>query len=442
MEGSPDVDALARLRQKTRDRDLEVAVVGLGYVGLPLAARFAASGFRVVGVDVDEARCAAINRGESPVSHVFVERLDESVAAGRLRATTSVDALGAADVISICVPTPLSKFRDPDLTAVMDVAEALAARLRRGQLVVLESTTYPGTTEEVLLPLLERSGLRVGVDFHLGYAPERIDPGREEHHVGNTPRVVGGVTAACRDAIETVYGAVIDDVVPVSSPRAAEMVKMLENSFRSVNVALVNEVALMCDRLDIPVFEVVDAAATKPYGFMSFRPGPGLGGHCLPIDPRYLSWKMRSLDSRARFIELAEEVNRSMPAHVVAKVVAALNRRGRALLGARVTVLGVAYKRDVDDVRESPAIDIIDRLARQGASVCYHDPLVPHLRVGDRELSSRPIGEALDGCHCAVVVTDHSDIDFEDVARRCGLVVDARGVIPRTTAAAAEVITL
>lgn len=422
-------DTLAEFRARAAGRSLRLAVVGLGYVGLPLAARFAAVGFHVVGLDVDAARVRSINSGETPVRHVPIEGLGESVAAGRLRATTDLDVLGQVDAVSICVPTPLSKFREPDLTAVMDVGAALAPRLRRGQLIVLESTTYPGTTEEVLLPLLARSGLQVGVDFHLAFSPERIDPGRADFTVANTPRVIGGVTPLCTAMACALYGEAIDPLVPVSSARAAEMVKMLENSFRAVNIGLVNEVALMCDRLDIPVFEVVDAAATKPFGFLSFQPGPGLGGHCVPVDPLYLSWKMRSLDSRARFIELAEEINRGMPGHVVQKIALALNRHARPLLGSRVLVIGVAYKRDVEDVRESPAIDIIDRLRRLGAEVSYHDPFVARLALEGVELESVELAAAAIAADCAVIVTDHHGVDYERVVRSARVVVDTRNAL-------------
>lgn len=417
-------EKLHALRARVADRSLSVAVIGLGYVGLPLATRFAEVGFRVVGVDIDEDRVARILRQESFIADVPGDRLADLVSSGRLSATTDFDVLADVDVISICVPTPLSKFREPDLKSVVLVGEQIAAVLRPGHLVVLESTTYPGTTEELLLPVLARSGLQVGVDFFLAFAPERVDPGRVDFTVANTPRVIGGVTAACLEAAATVYQATTDRVVRVSSSRAAEMVKMLENTFRSVNIGLVNEIAIMCDRLDIEVFEVVDAAATKPFGFMPFYPGPGLGGHCLPVDPHYLSWKMRTLDFRARFIELADEVNRQMSDHVVDKIMRALNELGRAVNGARILVLGVAYKRDVDDVRESPALDIMTKLSRLSARVSYHDPHVPSLT--DLDMRSVPLADGLLEADCVVIVTDHTRVDYEQVVRRAPLVVDVR----------------
>lgn len=419
-------DLIDDIRKRVASRDIAVAVVGLGYVGLPLAHRFADVGFRVTGLDEDEDRVGRVNRGDSYIADVRSSALAEVVAEGRLRATRDDVALADADLISICVPTPLSKFREPDLSAVVKVGERIASRLRRGHVVVLESTTYPGTTEELLLPLLSASGLHPGEDFFLAFSPERVDPGREDYTISNTARVIGGVTPRCTRAAAAIYGAAIDPIVEVSSARCAEMVKMLENTFRSVNIGLVNEIALMCDRLGIPVFEVVRAAASKPFGFMPFWPGPGLGGHCIPIDPLYLSWKMRSLDYRARFIELAEEVNRSMPLHVVDKVFRALNSVGLPVRGSKVLILGVAYKPDVDDVRESPAIDVINRLQVLEADIRYHDPFVPRIEVGGREWRSMPLDDALRGADCGVIVTNHRAVDYERVVRECRVVVDAR----------------
>lgn len=417
---------LKRLETRAAAKDLDVCVVGLGYVGLPLAVQFAKSGLRVTGIDIDAGKVERINAGTSYIDDVPSEDLRAQVDAGRLRATTDFDAVAAADSISVAVPTPLSKYREPDLASVLSVGEELKRRLKPGHLVVLESTTYPGTTEELLLPMLQESGLRVGEGFFLAFSPERVDPGRRDFMIHNTPRVVGGVTPACTAAALAVYRVAIERMVPVSSARAAEMAKILENTFRSVNIALVNEVALMCDRLGVPVFEVIRAAATKPFGFMPFYPGPGLGGHCLPVDPLYLSWKMRTLDYKARFIELAEEINRAMPHHVVGRVSEALNRHRKAVNGARVLVIGVAYKPDVDDVRESPAADVIAGLRTRLADVRYHDPFVPEYRFQDEVLRSVDLDEALPDCDCVVIVTNHSGIDYERLVTEAPIVVDAR----------------
>jgi UDP-N-acetyl-D-glucosamine dehydrogenase len=423
----PENEYLSRLKQKVERRELEVAVVGLGYVGLPLAVRFAELGFTVTGVDLDRTKVDALNRGESYIDDVPAAVVAECVAKGKLRATTDPSIYSRVDSISICVPTPLSKFRDPDLGAVIAVADAVTPHLRAGQLVVLESTTYPGTTEDVFLPRLKSRGLEPGRDCFLAFSPERVDPGRRDFMMKNTPRVVGGQTAACREAVAAVYGSAIDHVVPVSSPRAAEMAKLLENTFRSVNIALVNELAIMCDRLNIDVFEVIRAASSKPFGFMPFYPGPGLGGHCLPIDPLYLSWKMRSLDYRARFIEVADEINRSMPHYVVNKVFQGLNAMRKPVQGSKVLVLGVAYKRDVEDVRESPAFDVIKGLEKLGAVVSYHDPYVPSLEPEGVPLRSVPLDDAvLRGCDCALIITDHRKFDYGRIVRLAPLVVDTR----------------
>jgi len=420
-------DHLAELKARAAGDEFTAAVIGLGYVGLPLAIRFVEAGYRVLGIDLDRAKLNALERGESYVDDVPEGKVAAAIENGRLIPTDQLERVAEAGSISICVPTPLSKFREPDLAALVSVGQRLGGCLRKAQLVVLESTTYPGTTEEMLLPLLERDDLKVGRDFFLAFSPERIDPGRTDFTVGNTPRVIGGVTPACTEAAIAVYSRAIEQIVPVSSSRCAEMVKMLENTFRSVNIGLVNEIAIMCDRLDIPVFEVIEAAASKPFGFMPFLPGPGLGGHCIPIDPLYLSWKMRTLDYRARFIELAEEVNRSMPDYVVAKVFEALNRHRKSVNGARILILGVAYKRDIDDVRESPAADVIRGLSARGAELCYHDPHVPELHVHSLDLTSVPLtDELLQGLDCAVIVTDHSKVDYRRVVSTVSVVVDAR----------------
>ena len=412
-----------------RSGDLTVGVVGLGYVGLPLAVEIARSGLRVVGFDVDAETVEGINAGTSHIEDVTQEELAGPLATGGLEATTDMARLGECDAVSISVPTPLSKTQDPDVSFVIAASEAVAAALRPGQLVVLESTTYPGTTREVLLPALERTGLSVGKDFFLCFSPERVDPGNQVWKTKNTPKVIGGVTQSCTEAGLAVYERFIDTMVAVSSTEAAEMVKILENTFRAVNIALVNEVALIADRLDVDVWEVIEAAATKPFGFMKFTPGPGLGGHCIPVDPHYLAWKMRTLNYRTRFIELASEINAEMPEFVVGKVRAALNARKRSVNGARVLVLGVAYKRDVNDVRESPALDIIGLLAADGADVAYHDPFVPELAEDGARLSSVALtDQALTEADAVVIVTDHTDIDYARVLERAPVVVDARHV--------------
>ena len=410
-----------------RSGDLTVGVVGLGYVGLPLSVQIANSGLRVVGFDVDSETVQGINGGVSHIEDVTEEELAGVLATGRLEATTDMARLAECDAISISVPTPLSKTQDPDVSFVIAASEAVAVALRPGQLIVLESTTYPGTTREVLLPALERTGFAVGKDFFLCFSPERVDPGNQVWKTKNTPKVIGGVTPGCTEAGLAVYERFIDTVVAVSSTEAAEMVKILENTFRAVNIALVNEVALIADRLDVNVWEVIEAAATKPFGFMKFTPGPGLGGHCIPVDPHYLAWKMRTLNYRTRFIELASEINAEMPEFVVAKVRAALNARRRAVNGARVLVLGVAYKRDVNDVRESPALDIIGLLAADGADVAYHDPFVSDLAEDGTPLSSVPLtDQALTEADAVVIVTDHTDIDYARVLEQAAVVVDAR----------------
>ncbi len=412
-----------------RSGDLTVGVVGLGYVGLPLLVEIARSGLKAVGFDVNEEVVEGIDRGASHIDDVTEEELAEVLATGRLEAMTDMARLSECDAISISVPTPLSKTQDPDVSFVIAASEAVAAALRPGQLVVLESTTYPGTTREVLLPALERKGFVVGKDFFLCFSPERVDPGNDVWKTKNTPKVIGGVTPACTAAGLAVYERFIDTMVPVSSTEAAEMVKILENTFRAVNIALVNEVALIADRLEVDVWEVIEAAGTKPFGFMKFTPGPGLGGHCIPVDPHYLAWKMRTLNYRTRLIELASEINAEMPEFVVGKVRAALNARGKAVNGAQILVLGVAYKKDVNDIRESPALDIIRLLAADGALVDYHDPFVPELTEDGAQLASVPLtDQALEGADAVVIVTDHTGVDYASVLRRSALVVDSRHV--------------
>jgi UDP-N-acetyl-D-glucosamine dehydrogenase len=401
-----------------------VGVIGLGYVGLPLAVAFAREGCEVIAVDLDARKVEAIAKGESYVGDVSSEALAE--VGERIHATSRYAPLEQADAVLICVPTPLTRNREPDLGPLIDAARALAGVLRSDQLVVLESTTYPGTTREHVAPLLEESGLAAGRDFNLAYSPERVDPGRTDFTLRTTPKVVGGLTDACAERAEALYGIVCDHVVRVSSPEAAELSKLLENIFRSVNIALVNELAMLTDRMGIDIWEVVDAAATKPYGFMRFDPGPGMGGHCMPVDPFYLSWRAREFDMTTEFIELAGKINQQMPYHCVAKVQRTLNDAGLPVKGARVAVLGVAYKPGVGDVRESPALKIISLLRELGADVRYHDSFVPVL--SEEGLASLPLDEALNGADLALIVTAQPDVDHDALARRARLVVDLRGV--------------
>lgn len=421
-------------------RELAIGIVGVGYVGLPLAVAFAEKGFQVVGVDVDSTKVVSLNDGKSYVEDVPDSVLAPLISSGKFRASTDYADLADVDAISICVPTPLRKSRDPDISYIVDAAERIAAHGCSGKLVVLESTTYPGTTEEVILPRLSENGCQVGEDFFLAFSPERIDPGRTDYTVWTTPKVIGGMTPACLEVAMALYGTVVAEPVPVASPAAAEMVKLLENTFRAVNIGLVNEVALMCDRLGLDVWEIVDAAATKPYGFMPFYPGPGLGGHCIPVDPHYLSWKLRTLNYTARFIELADDVNRHMPDYVVARVGEALNGVRKALNGSRVLVLGVAYKPNVSDVRESPAIDVIVLLQEKGAEVSYHDPLVPSLRHEGLPMDSVPLtDEALQEADCVVVVTHHSSFDWQHIADQAALIMDTRNALRKVEARGAVI---
>ena len=401
-----------------------VGVIGLGYVGLPLAVAFAAEGCDVIAVDADARKIDSILAGESYVEDVPSEALRD--AAGRIQATTRYAPLSGADAVLICVPTPLTRNREPDLAQLIGATRALAEVLRADQLVVLESTTYPGTTRELVAPMLEESGLAAGRDFHLAFSPERVDPGRTDYTLRNTPKVLGGLTDACAERAEALYAIVCDELVRVTSPEAAELTKLLENIFRSVNIALVNELAILTDRMGIDIWEVVDAAATKPYGFMRFEPGPGMGGHCMPVDPFYLSWRAREFDMATEFIELAGKVNQQMPYHCVAKVQSALNDAGLPVNGARIAVLGVSYKPGVGDVRESPALKIISLLRELGADIRYHDSHVPQL--ADHGLSSVPLEQALSDADLALIVTAHPDVDYEQLARRARLVVDLRGV--------------
>jgi UDP-N-acetyl-D-glucosamine dehydrogenase len=415
------------LKERILSGRAEVGVVGLGYVGLTEALEFARAGFHVTGFDVDATRVQAVRTGRSYLVDIPDEDLARVVADGMLEATQDLDLLARMDAILICVPTPLGKTKSPDLSYIVNAVEAIRARLRQGQLVVLESTTYPGTTLEVVLAALEPTGLAVGRDFFLAFSPERINPGDRDHPPSTIPRILGGVTPRCAELAGALLGRVSPQVVVVSSPQAAEMVKLLENTFRAVNIGLVNELALMCRTLGVDVWEIIDAAATKPFGFMPFYPGPGLGGHCIPIDPLYLSWKARISGFEPRFIDLANQVNVSMPRTVVSIVMDVLNERSRSLNGSMVLVLGVSYKRDVNDARESPAIEIIAELSRRGAAVVYHDPYVRELPVGDRCLVSVPLDDqVVRSADCVLIVTDHSGIDYKHIVDLANVVVDTR----------------
>jgi UDP-N-acetyl-D-glucosamine dehydrogenase len=415
--------------EKIRARSAKIGVIGLGYVGLPLAVEFARAGFDVTGFDVDPSKIELINSSQSYIPDVPDADLAEQVSAKRLRATTDMRQLGAMDAIDICVPTPLRKTKDPDLSYVVKAVEAVAATLGAGQLVILESTTYPGTTDEVVQPMLEAKGLKADVDFLLAFSPERVDPGNAQFTTRSIPKVVGGVGPRSTEAAAKLYGSVVSAVVEVSSTRVAEMVKLLENTFRAVNIGLVNEMALMCHKMDINVWEVIDAAKTKPFGFMPFYPGPGLGGHCIPIDPFYLSWKARQTGFECRFIELAGQVNAAMPEYVVQRVIDALNSVKKPLNGSRVHLFGIAYKKDVGDVRESPALDILELLSARGAIVTYTDPYVPTLRHGGHEYPSVPFDRLTPASFdCAVVTTDHAAFDYARIAE-FALLVDTRNVI-------------
>ncbi len=420
------------LLAKAEDRTALIGVVGLGYVGLPLAMEFVRAGYRVVGFDRNAEVVKSLSQGRSHIQDVPDRAVAGAVKGGKFGATVDLARLKEPDVVSICVPTPLSKTKDPDVSYILAATESVKQGLRRGQLVVLESTTYPGTTRELVLPALQSTGLKVGEDFFLAFSPERVDPGNPQWNTRNTPKVVGGITPACLQVTLAVYRPAIERLVPVSSTEAAELVKILENTFRSVNIGLVNEMAIVCDKLGVDVWEVIEAAATKPFGFMKFTPGPGLGGHCIPVDPHYLAWKMRSLNYKTRFIEIAGEVNAEMPEFWVRKVADGLNEQSKAIRGSRVLVLGVAYKKDISDVRESPALDVIRLLQQGGAVVSYHDPHVAALEEDGVSLKSVPLARAtLDQADCVVVVTDHSDVDYALIARHARMVVDTRHVLAR-----------
>ena len=425
---------LEELRERIASRRTRIGVIGLGYVGLPLGVEFAKAGFEVVGFDLDAQKVRSLDEGHSYIEDVPESDLHEVKAAGRFSATSNFAALTGLDVINICVPTPLTRTRDPDVSHMAAAVEEIRKRLHGGQLIILGSTTYPGTTHELFVQALEETGLTVGTDFSLCFAPERIDPGNERFAVRNVPKVVGGETPLCTELGCAVFETIFDEVVPVSSTQCAEMVKLLENTFRAINIGLANEVALMCQRLGLDVWEVIEAAATKPYGFMKFVPGPGLGGHCIPVDPSYLSWKMKSLDFSARFIELATEINSGMPQHVVDRCAALLNERRLAVNGAQILVIGVAYKKDVGDMRESPALDVIALLAERGADIAYHDPHVREFEVAGQGYKGIELDDnVLHESDLVVILTDHGEIDYERVVRLAPHVFDTRNATASVT---------
>lgn len=423
-------DHRQRLLDTIARRTARFGLVGLGYAGLPLGVELAEAGLHCTGIDVDPAKVAAIRRGESYIPDIPSAQIARLVDAGRLTASTDYDVLSDIDAVSICVPTPLRKTKDPDVSYILAATEELVKHVHPGMLIILESTTYPGTTEEILLPPLVRQGLVPGEDVFVAFSPERVDPGNTQFGMRTTPKVIGGVTPACCEVATALYSAAVDRIVTVSSPAAAEMVKLLENTFRAVNIGLVNEIAIMCDHLGLDVWEIIEAAATKPFGYMKFTPGPGLGGHCIPVDPLYLLWRLRGLDYEARFIALADDINKHMPRYVVNKIADALNDDRKAVNGSRVLILGVTYKPDVDDVRESPAIDILELLRQRGAEVAYHDPYVPALTLGEHTLRCQELTESLlREADCVVVVANHRRYDWPAVAAQASLVVDTRNAL-------------
>jgi UDP-N-acetyl-D-glucosamine dehydrogenase len=426
------MDTKEQLLECLKNKTAQVAIIGMGYVGLPLAVTFAEAGLTITGIDLDQRKVDAINQGVSYIQDVSTEQVNRLVQNGRLKATSDFAVLQHMDAVSICVPTPLRKTGDPDMSFILSATEALAKYMHTGIVVVLESTTYPGTTREVLLPQLgEANQLKVGVDWFLAFSPERVDPGRTDWTTINTPKVIGGITPACSEVAKTWYEQALQTVIPVSSAEAAEMSKLLENTFRMINIGLVNETALMCERMGIDVWEVIEAAATKPFGFMKFTPGPGLGGHCIPIDPLYLSWKMKALNYNARFIELASEINTNMPRYVVSRILEAMNERGKVLKGARCLVLGAAYKPDIDDIRESPALDVIGLLQKKGALVDYHDPYIPILRTHEGQtLHSVPdVMDAVKAADCVVIITNHKEYDYPAILAAASFIFDSRNAL-------------
>jgi len=423
------------LIKKMNDKTARIAILGLGYVGLPLAVVFAEAGFTVMGIDPDARKADSVKKGVSYIPDISTERLAALIKSGRLSASTDFSVLKDMDAASICVPTPLRKTGDPDMSFILSATEQLAKYMHKGMIVVLESSTYPGTTREILLPKLgEANGLTVGEDWFLAFSPERVDPGREDFTTFNTPKVVGGITPACAEVAAAWYGGAIQNIHLVSSAEAAEMAKLLENTFRMINIGLVNELAIMCERMGVDVWEVIDAAATKPFGFMKFTPGPGLGGHCIPIDPLYLSWKMKAYQYTARFIELASDINTNMPRYVVSRILEAMNERGKTLKGSKCLVLGVAYKPDIDDIRESPALDVIGLLQKKGAMVTYHDPYIPTLKTHeDEEMHSVPdLMAAVRASDCVVITTNHKTYDYKPILDAAKFIFDSRNALGKT----------
>src|SRR5690242_4907504 len=431
MNTQLETQSAARLlEEKIRTRRAKVGIVGLGYVGLPLAVEFAKAGFEVTGIDLTDSKVARVNAGDSYVGDIPSATLAPLVKSGKLKATTDFSVVRDLDTVNICVPTPLRKTKDPDMSYIVSACGEIAKFFHPGMLIILESTTYPGTTDEVVLPMLEQGGLKVGQDFFLCFSPERVDPGNAKYNTSNIPKVVGGTTAACSEMGRLFYSQALQQVVAVSSTQVAEMVKLLENTFRMINIGLANEIAMMCDRMGINVWEVIDAAATKPFGFMPFYPGPGLGGHCIPIDPFYLSWKTKQAVIEARFIELAGYINGQMPHFVVDKVQNALNDAGKPVKGSRIHIMGIAYKRDIDDMRESPALDVMLLLQRRGASLSYSDPHVPSLRLDGLTMDASPEDDAANA-DCVVIVTDHKAFDYAALVDRAKLIVDTRNALKR-----------
>jgi len=424
---------LKHLLDSISERSTRIGVIGLGYVGLPLAVEFAKAGFPVTGIDVNQDRVRDLNNGQNPIADVDDTEFQDLVNRGMFKATDDFGVVADLDALSICVPTPLNKLKDPDVSYIVNVLDQIKPYLHPSLLVVLESTTYPGTTRDLVLPALESTGLTVGKEFFLCFSPERIDPGNTTYSVRNTPKVIGGITPNCTTVGKALYEAIITRMVPVSSPETAEMTKLLENTFRSINIGLVNEMALMAEKLGVDIWEIIDAAATKPFGYKKFTPGPGLGGHCIPIDPHYLAWKMKTLEYRARFIELAGEINTQMPHHVVNLTTHALNKQGKPLSGSRILLLGVAYKKDIDDTRESPALDILNLLESEGAQVDYYDPFVPELTLsGEQKFSLLHLTkDQLENRDAVLIVTDHSSVDYELVRQASPLIVDTRNVYPK-----------
>ena len=419
------------LKNKIENRDAQIGVIGLGYVGLPLAMEFVRAGFHVTGIDVDQEKVKKLNRGENYIQDIKDESVKNAVEMNQLSATSDFSVIQNLDAISICVPTPLNKQKNPDISFINQVMENMKDFIHHDMLIVLESTSYPGTTRELILPEMESKGLKAGHEFYLCFSPERVDPGNEKYKTANTPKILGGITPKCGEMGEFLYETIVEQVVRVSSPETAEMVKLLENTFRAINIGLANEVAIMCEKLGIDVWEVIDAAATKPFGFMKFTPGPGLGGHCIPIDPHYLSWKLKTLDYNARFIELAAEMNTSMPLHMVDLVREGLNRNGKGIFGSQIIVIGVAYKKNVNDVRESPALDVMKLLKNDGAELSFYDPYVSFVGLnGNRMMGIETLTkETLNNSDAIVIMTDHDQIDFQFVEENSDLIIDSRNVI-------------